>query len=182
MASPLTFLLPLRYHAVRSVLLVQSGPIDLAVAVAKRLRTLFPGCTLEVAVREADHEAAAACAADALTLVRWEDRRAILRSLRRRRYDAVVMLLSNRPSHYLRLLPFLLRTRAILLFNDHLDYFPLNLARLPALAYHVSGGESPLAVLPWLAGRALVLPLATAYLVAWTARRRLRAVRRRARA
>jgi hypothetical protein len=177
-ANPLTFLLPLRYDRVRRVLLVQSGPIDLAAAVAKRVRTVFPGCTLEVVVREADHEAAEACAADEITLARWEDRSALLRRLRRGRYDAVVGLLSSHPSQYLRLLPFVLRTRAILYFNDNLDYFPLHLARLPALAYHVSGGESPLAVLPWLAGRAIMLPLVTLYLVAWTARLRWRAGRR----
>jgi hypothetical protein len=170
MANPLTFLLPLRYDAVSTVLLVQSGPIDLASTATARLRTLFPGCEIELAVREGDVDAAEACGADRLTVVRWPDRVELLRRLRRRRYDVVAALLSTQRSHYVGLLPYLLRTRSILLFNDHLDYFPLKATRLPALAYHLSGGASARAALPWLLGRAIILPLAALFLVASTAR------------
>jgi len=180
MANPLTFLLPLRYDTVRTVLLVQSGPIDLAIAATARLRTLFPGCEIELAVREADLDAADACEADRVTAVRWPDRFEVLRTLRRRRYDAVVALLSSRPSQYLRLLPYLLRTRTILLFNDHLDYFPLHLTRLPALLHHLSGGDAAGSAIPWLVGRAIVLPIATVFLMVSTARLYLRAARNRA--
>lgn len=182
MANPLTFLLPLRYDTVRTVLLVQSGPIDLAIAATKRLRTLFPGCEIELAVRETDLDAADACEADRVTVVRWPDRFEVLRALRRRRYDAVAALLSSRRSHYLRLLPYLLRTRTVLLFNDHLDYFPLHLTRLPALLHHLSGGEAAAQMVPWLVGRAIALPVATIFLAASTARLYLRAARKRTRA
>lgn len=182
MANPLTFLLPLRYDTVRTVLLVQSGPIDLAIAATKHLRTLFPECEIELAVREVDVDAAGACEADHVTVVRWADRVEVVRTLRRQRYDAVVALLSSRRSHYLRLLPYLLRTRTILLFNDHLDYFPLHLTRLPALLHHLSGGDHAGAMVPWLAGRAITLPLATVFLIASTTRLYLRAARKRARA
>src|SRR6185295_14037231 len=46
MSNPFTFLLPLNYDTVRNVLLVQSGPADLAVAFAARLRALFPGAQI----------------------------------------------------------------------------------------------------------------------------------------
>jgi len=181
MASPLTFLLPLRYDRVQRVLLVQSGPIDLAIEVARRLRTLFPGCQLEGVVREGDHGAVAAGDFDTLTLVRWEERGRVVRELRRQRYDAVVALASGRGSQALRLLPYLLRTRTILLFNDHLDYFPLHVSRFTTLAHHVSGGGSVGALLRWAAGRILVLPFATLVLLASLARLYARAGWRRTR-
>jgi hypothetical protein len=181
MANPLTFLLPVRYHAVHSVALVESGPLELALQVARRVRELFPGCEIEGIVREVDLEAASG-GFDRVTPVRWEDRTLILRRLRRRRYDAVVALLSSRHSHYLRLLPYLLRTRAILVFNDHLDYFPLHVTRLRALAHHLSGGHEVRAALPWLLGRLILVPLATLVLLASTARLYARAAWKRARA
>jgi hypothetical protein len=180
MSNPLTFLLPLRYDAVHTVLLVQSGPIDLALQAAARVRALFPACALEGLIRETDREAASGF--DRVTVVRWEDRLAIVRRLRARRYDAVVVLLSNRGSDYLRMLPFLLRTGAILVFNDRLDYFPVHVTRLDALAHHLSGHASLGALLRWAMGRAIVVPLATLVLLASVARLYARAAWRRARA
>jgi len=180
MSNPLTFLRPLRYHAVRTVLLVQSGPVAVAHQAAARVRALFPGCVLEGLIREADREEASGF--DHVTVVRWEERLAIVRRLRARRYDVVVVLLSSRGSDYLRLLPFLLRTRAILAFNDRLDYFPLHATRLGTLAHHLSGRATFWALLPWAAGRFVVFPLVTLVLVASVARLYARAAWRRARA
>lgn len=182
MANPLTFLVPVRYDAVRSVALVESGPIELALEVVGRVRALFPGCEIEGIVREVDHDAAAAGDFDRLTLVRWEDRFQVLRRLRRQRYDAVVALLSSGHSHYLRMLPYLMRTRAILIFNDHLDYFPLHVTRLRSLAHHLSGGAETRAALPWLLGRVILVPLAAVVLLASTARLYARATWKRLRA
>jgi len=179
MSNVFTFLLPLRYDRVRTVLLVQSGPIELAVQAAGRVRALFPDCTLEGLVREADRETASGF--DRITVVRWEDRLAIIRRLRARRYDVVVVLLGGLGSDYLRMLPFLLRTRAILVFNDRLDYFPLHATRLRALAHHLSGQTSLGALLRWAAGRAVVFPLVTLVLLASVARLYARAAWRRAR-
>jgi len=72
-----------------------------------------------------------------------------------------------------------LRTGAILLFNDHLDYFPLKLGRLSSLAQHVSGRGSVGSLLRWALGRAIVVPAATLFLLGSTARIYLRAARRR---
>lgn len=181
MANPLTFLLPLRYHAMGTVLVVQSGPVELALEVATRLRALFPGCKVEGLIREHDVDAVAPDAFDRVTAVRWEDRFQVVRQLRARRFDAVAVLLSGRGSRSFLLLPYVLRTSAILMFNDHLDYFPLKLGRLSSLAQHVSGTGSVGALLRWTIGRAIVLPAATLFLLASTARIYSRAARRRQR-
>src|SRR6185295_7776091 len=109
MSNPLTFLRPLRYDRVRTVLLVQSGPIDVALAAAERVRALFPGCDLDAVIRDRDAAASADAGFSDVVLVRWEDRRQVLRRLRTRRYDAVAVLLTTAGSDYLRLLPYLLR-------------------------------------------------------------------------
>ena len=93
MANPLTFLLPFRYDAMGTILVVQSGPIELAVEVAARLRTLFPGCKVEGLIRDNDVDAVAPGHFDRVTPVRWEDRIAVVRAaarapLRRRRRAA----------------------------------------------------------------------------------------------
>ncbi len=180
MANPLTFLLPLRYDTVRTVLLVQSGPPQLAAQVAGKLRTVFPDCEVHGVVREDDREIAGPAGFAETTVVRWEDRVDVVRRLRRRRYDAVVALLSSRGSQQLRLLPYLLRTRTILAFNDNLDYFPLHATRLASLAHHMSGRSSILGLLRWTIGRAAVVPFATLFLVASVGRIYLRSRWRRA--
>ena len=179
MANPLTFLLPFRYHAMGTILVVQSGPIALALAVAARLRALFPGCKVEGLIRDNDVDAVGAADFDRLTVVRWEDRIQVVRQLRERRFDAVAVLSSGQGNRAFMLLPYVLRTGAILLFNDHLDYFPLKLGRLSSLAQHVSGRGSVGSLLRWALGRAIIVPAATLLLLGSTARIYLRAARRR---
>jgi hypothetical protein len=93
-----------------------------------------------------------------------------VRDLRTRRFDAVVVLLSGSGSRSFLMIPYLLRTGAILMFNDHLDYFPLKLGRLSSLAQHVSGKGSVGALLRWAVGRVVIVPAATVFLTASTAR------------
>lgn len=182
MANPLTFLVPFRYDGVRRVLLVQSGPINLALEVAERLSALFSHCEIDALVREEDCDAARVGRFARVTAVRWEDRFEMVRRLRRQRYDAVVALASSRGSDYLRLIPFLLRTRVIFVFNDRLDYFPLHVTRLAALAHHLSGQGSVGALVAWTLWRAALLPLVTVVLVGSAARLYLRAAWRRSHA
>ena len=111
-------------------------------------------------------------------VVRWEDRLEVVRQLRTQRYDAVVVPASYRGSDYLRMLALLLRTRAILVFNDHLNWFPLHVMRPGSLAHHVSGRPSAAALARWIASRMLLVPLATIVLLASVARLELRAWRR----
>jgi hypothetical protein len=181
-ANPLTFLRPLRHETIHSILLVQSGPIDLALQVARRLQTTFPGCEVEAVVREDDRDAAAAGGFARLLVVRWEDRLEVIRRLRRRRYDTVVVLMSHRGSDYLRVLPYLLRTRSVLVFNDHLDCFPLHVTRVATLALHVSGRESVGGLARWALGGVVLGMLALGVLVGSMARIHVRAAWRRARA
>jgi hypothetical protein len=179
MANPLTFILPFRYHAMGTILVVQSGPLELAVEVATRLRTLFPGCKVEGLIRDNDVDGVAAGIFDQITVVRWEDRFAVVRQLRERRFDAVAVLLSGEGSRSFLLLPYLLRTGSILMFNDHHDYFPLKLGRLSSLAQHVSGHGSIGSLVRWALGRLVVVPAAAVFLLGSTARIYVRAARRR---
>lgn len=180
MANPLIFLRPLRYD-VHRVLLVQSGPIELALEVARRVRALFPGCQIEGLVRDADRGAVGDGHFDAVTTICWEDRLQVIRRLRRQRYDAVIALASTRSRPALRFLPCLLRTRAILLFNDHLDYFPVHISRATTLAQHLSGAAGTMGFVRWLASRVLVVPLATLFLLGSVVRIYARAAVRSAR-
>ena len=179
MAGPLTFVRPLPWGAVRDVLLVQSGPIEIALAAADRLRTLFPGCRLEAVIREADVEAASGADFDRIHVAQWKDRAGLVRALRVTRRDLVVCLLSNHENRVLRLLPLRLRTRSMLAFNDHLDHFPVSLARLRTLTYHLTGQRDLGAVTAWLAARAVMVPCATVFLMAVTGRRYAHAWARR---
>ncbi len=181
MANPLTFLRPLRYDRMQAILLVQSGPIELALRVAERLRRIAPGCEIEAVVREDDREEAADGGFAQLFVVRWEDRVEVVRRLRRRRYDVTAVLLSRHGSDYLRVLPFLLRTRAILGFNDNADGFPVHVTRLATLAFHLSGRGSAGALLRWTIGRAVLAVASVCVLVASTLRLQTRAAWRRAR-
>jgi hypothetical protein len=179
MANPLTFIRPFRYHAMGTILVVQSGPVELAIEMATRLRTLFPGCTVEGLIRDNDVDAVGAGTFDRMTVVRWEDRIAVVRQLRERRFDAVAVLLSAQGSRAFQLLPYLLRTGSILMFNDHLDYFPLKLGRLSSLAQHVSGHGSVAGLARWALGRVIVVPAAAVFLIGATVVTYVRAARRR---
>jgi len=158
MSSPLTFLRPLRYDRVRDVLLVQTGNAALLEGIAGELRRLFPGGSIKLLVREADAALARALPVDDVEVARWEGRFELLGRLRRRRVDAVVLQLGGTTTE-LRLLPFLLRTRYLIAFNDRLDYFPLNVFRLTALAHHFSLAEGEVGVgrsLLWMLRRAVL--------------------------
>ena len=181
MANPLTFVRPFRHHTIRSVLLVQSAPMELTVRVAARLRELFTGCTIHAVVREDARGATMDGEFASVLVVRWEDRLQVLRQLRQRRWDAVVVPTSSRGSDFLRVLPVLLRTRAILVFNDHLDYFPLHAKRLASFAQHLHGDASVGGLVRWIFGRMILAVVTTAVLLGSVARIEARAAWRRVR-
>lgn len=161
MSSLLTFLRPLRYDRVRDVLLVQTESGVQLPGIVARLREIFPACNLRVLVREADAALAGSLEAEHVEVARWEERFDLLSRLRRRRFDAVVLQLGSRSGarSELRLLPFLVRARYVVAFNDALDYFPVNVFRLTALAHHfalVPGESGVLRSLFWMARGALL--------------------------
>ncbi len=182
MANPLALIRAVDYANIRHVLVMQTGTIEVALGVAAKLRAEFPAARIDGVVRDDDAAQVGPGVFDHQTAVRWEDRLGILRSLRRERYDAVAIVLSNVGSRAFRVLPYMLRTRNFLLFNEHLDYFPLKWSRLPSLAQHVSGQASTGALVRWGLERVVVTPLAAVFLMVSTARIQLRAALRRRRA
>lgn len=158
MSSALTFLRPLRYDRVRDVLVVQTGDVALLEGLTEEVRRIFPGCSVKLLVREADATAASALAVDELEVARWEERYELLSRLRRWRFDVVALQLAGGATTELRLLPFLLRTKHLIAFNDALDYFPLNVFRLTDVARHFgAGGDGGLVRSSfWLVRRTLV--------------------------
>ncbi|MCC6765432.1 MAG: hypothetical protein IT293_12295 [Deltaproteobacteria bacterium] len=181
MANPLALLRGVDYVNVRHVLVMQTGTIETALGIAAKLRADFPNARIDGVVRDDDAAKVGPDVFTHVTAVRWEDRLSILRTLRARRYDAIALVLSNVGSRAFRVLPYLLRTSNFLLFNEHLDYFPLKWSRLPSLAQHLSGQASVGALVRWGLARVVVTPLAALFLVLTTARIELRALLRRSR-
>ena len=181
MANPLALLRSVDYVNVRRILVMQTGTIDVALGVATKLRAEFPTARIDGVVRDDDAAQVGPGVFDAMTVVRWEDRLSILRSLRAERYDAIAVVLSTKGSRAFRVLPYLLRTGNFLLFNEQLDYFPLKWTRLPSLAQHVSGQASTGALVRWGIERVVVTPLAALFLIGSTARIQVKALLRRGR-
>ena len=185
MGNPLRFFLPFRYDSVRTVLLVQSGAAEQLPQIIRRLLDVFPGCSIEVVMREEDAVPSQQLGVARVEIARYEDRFRLVSRLRSRPVDLVVMQLSQWGNRELRLLPFLLRTRAIIAFNDHLDFFEINLFRMSALAMHLSGQgggivSSAAALLRWAVVETVLLPFSVAYLVLHAGWIHLRGALRRA--
>ncbi|MBM4266252.1 MAG: hypothetical protein FJ144_06535 [Deltaproteobacteria bacterium] len=176
MPSPLAYLRRLRYGPTGSIVVVHTGATRLVSGVLKRLADLFPGARVTVLLRGEDAALATALRADEVTVVRWEERAAIVRGLRQRSFDVIVMQLSRGGAQGLRTLPFLLRGRSIVAFNDSLDHFPINVFRVGDLARHFGVGAH--------GAGAVLTPFVFAYLLcsnawlhvrgAWRRRRRER--------
>jgi hypothetical protein len=135
-SGPLTLLRPLRYDRARDVLIVQTETGAQLARIVERVREIFPGCRIHLLVREAESGLAGTIDVEQFDVARWEERFDLLSRLRRRRYDVTVLQLGAGGGSELRLLPFLVRTRSLVAFNGSLDYFPLNVFRLTALAHH----------------------------------------------
>jgi hypothetical protein len=194
MSSPLSFLRPLRYDRVRDVLLVQTDAGAQLAGIVDKLRAIFPGCAVQVLVREADADLRDTLAVEGFDVARWEERFELLSRLRRRRFDAVVLQLGSGGSSELRMLPYLARARYLIAFNDTLDYFPINIFRLTALAHHfaLTQGEAGIArSLLWLlrrtvtscvlavaGGVVLLVSVGRLYVRGWWRRRRRAAATR----
>jgi hypothetical protein len=159
MSSPLSFLRPLRYDRVRDILLVQTDPGARLPEIVVKLRETFPGAAIHVLVREAEGALRETLEVEHFEVARWEERFELLSRLRRRRFDAVVLQLGGGGSSELRMLPYLVRARYLVAFNHSLDYFPLNIFRLTALAQQFSLAEGEAGLLRslfWLVRGALI--------------------------
>jgi len=173
MPSLLSYVRPFRYDRVSRVAVVETGPSHLIGGVLAELRRLFPASHTTVLLREEDAGLAATLEAQEVRVVRFEERADLTRRLCGQPFDLVVMQLSRGGSQGLRSLPFVLRSNAIMAFNDSLDHFPLNVFRARDLASHFGLASQ---------GAGLVLaPVLFVYLLASTARIHVRGWWRRVR-
>ncbi len=187
MSTPATFLRPLRYGSVRSALVLQTGPASRVPGIVERVRAIFPGCQVEVVLRERPGRGLVETGADRIRLAPDGWSPALVRSLRRERYDVIALQLGTEAAGGGRVLPLLLRCRSVIVFNSALDYFPLNASRLADLARHLglparrSAAGTAWALLRRGVAEALLAPLRTVYLLLDVARLRLRGRLRRLR-
>ena len=153
MPSPLFFFRPFRYDRVARVAVVETGPTHLFSGVVDELRRLFPDAALEALVREEDAALVEALDADRVQVVRFEERAELTKKLQAEPFDLIVMQLSQQGASGLRALPFALRGRSVMAFNDSLDHFPVNVWRLGDLARHfgLAGQGAGVLVAPLLA-------------------------------
>jgi hypothetical protein len=170
--NALSFLRQLDYPGTKSVLVVQTAPAVALPPLVARLREVFPGCAIDVVVREADASLRRALDGAQVDVLRSEERFAWLARLRRRRYDVVAVALHPEGPGELRALPYLVRARTIVAFNENLDHFPLNVHRVDAIAQHfglLSGGGGIGGSLFWIVrsalGRLVAAPLRLAFLL-----------------
>jgi hypothetical protein len=155
------------------VLLVQTAPAEVLPPLAARLREVFPGCAIDAVVREADAVLRRTLDGAQVEVLRSEDRFSWVARLRRRRYDVVAIALHPEGPGELRALPYLVRARTIVAFNENLDHFPLNVHRADAIAQHfgmLSGGGASIGrSLVWAVrsalGRLIAAPLRVAFLL-----------------
>lgn len=182
--TPLAFLRRIDWTNVRDVALVQTGAARALPEILSRVRAEFPSASIVVV---ADEDAAALLAADgiAIEIARPGRRLDLLKKLRERRFDVVVVQLSDEPMGELGRLAFLLRARAMLAFNQNLDWFPVNVHRIATIAQHFGGdGRGGAALVGWALKRSLLVafarPAATLWLAGKAGWRRLRGPRSRA--
>jgi hypothetical protein len=132
LSSLLTFLRPIPLSGVQRVLIVQTGLGSRLPRLIDRSRGLFGDARLEVLLREGDASLREEIDVASTRVARWEERYSLLPELRRSPYDVVVLQVGGATTE-LRLLPFLLRTRSIVSFDEALEARAVTLFRLPGL-------------------------------------------------
>ena len=128
----MTFLRPIPLSGVQRVLIVQTGLGKRLPRLVDRCRGLFSDARLEVLLREGDASLRDEIDVAETRVARWEERYSFLPDLRRTSYDVVVLQVGGATSE-LRLLPFLLRTRSIVAFDEVLEARAVTVFRLPGL-------------------------------------------------
>ena len=118
-----------------AILLIQSGPKELALAAQERLRQARPSARLTILVqRDEDFWPAEA---DVELLRNPGPSPAFLRLLRARRFDEVYVLWTGAGDHWkLKLLPLALAPCSAFAIDERLELLPLSPGALPGLARH----------------------------------------------
>ncbi|MEO2168333.1 MAG: hypothetical protein ABGY42_09490, partial [bacterium] len=132
MSSLLTFLRPIPLSGVERVLIVQTGEGASVPDLTARVRGLFAEARVDVLLREADADLRETLDVARVRVARWEERYALLPELRREQFDVVAIRVGGATSE-LRLLPFLLRTKSIVAFDDQMQARAVTLLRLPGI-------------------------------------------------
>ncbi|MFP6664442.1 MAG: hypothetical protein VCC00_09600 [Deltaproteobacteria bacterium] len=161
MSNLLTFLRPIPLLGVARVLIVQTGEGSSMADLTERVRGLFGEARIDILLRESDADLRETLDVARVRVARWEERYALLPELRRELYDVVAIRVGGATSE-LRLLPFLLRTRSIVAFDDQGQARAVTLLRLPAIASHLGifgAGNSSLGSLRRFAAKVLRMPL-----------------------
>lgn len=161
----LTLIRPLRYQSIRRILVLQDGSVAPTLKIAECLRTIFPKCHIHGAICEDDVESLSENSFDHLSVMRWEERYTTLKRLREKKFDAVAVLHRNQGRCGLKRMPYYLRARHVLIFNENYDYFPIKLWRLPTLIEHYSGNRHIASAFFRLLYRLVVPATATMYLL-----------------
>ena len=136
MSSLLTFFRPIPLSGVKRVLIVQTGDGSRLPRLIDRSRGLFGEARLEVLLREGDASLRNEIDVASTRVARWEERYSLLPELRRTPYDVVVLQVGGATTE-LRLLPFLLRTRSIVAFDEMFEARAVTLFRLPGVVAHL---------------------------------------------
>ena len=136
MSSLLTFFRPIPLSGVKRVLIVQTGDGSRLPRLIDRSRGLFGEAQLEVLLREGDASLRNEIDVASTRVARWEERYSLLPELRRTPYDVVVLQVGGATTE-LRLLPFLLRTRSIVAFDEMFEARAVTLFRLPGVVAHL---------------------------------------------
>ncbi|MDG2305934.1 MAG: hypothetical protein P8R42_15060 [Candidatus Binatia bacterium] len=173
MPNLLSYIRPFQYDRISRIIVVETGPARLVAGVLEELRELFPDAHTEVLLREEDEGLAGSLQANRVRIVRFAERADLVRELRKESFDLVVLQLSQGGSEGLRTMPFVLRARAGMVFNDSLDHFPLNVFRLRDLANHFGLGSQGMGI--------FLAPLLFVFLLLSTTRIRIRGWWRRLR-
>ncbi len=161
MSSLLTFLRPIPLSGVERVLIVQTGEGASVPDLTARVRGLFAEARVDVLLREADADLRETLDVARVRVARWEERYALLPELRREQFDVVAIRVGGATSE-LRLLPFLLRTKSIVAFDDQMQARAVTLLRLPGIVAHLGllgGGNSAFGSVRRSVAKAFLTPI-----------------------
>ncbi len=174
-----------RWDSARRILVLAGHRPDLIADVLARVRELAPQAQVDLRLA-LDLPAAATVGADTVASLRLEEREQALAPLRLVRFDIVAVLAGHRPAALL-LVPLQLNTRSVVLFDEGLEWFALNLACGPRLVRQFgwapwnTGPIASLVIAAVRLARSLVVgTLATVWLVGSTTRIRVRGRARQA--
>lgn len=122
----------------RSVLVVQSGAPEVLVQAVDMLRGALPPVRMSVLLQR--NMRGRLPLSDGVEYLDNEgSKRALLKELRRRQFDAAFVLYTNHPGFWkLKLLPFMIGVPRVYAINEHMGWFPITLRSAAPLLRHLA--------------------------------------------